>query len=155
MDAIKLAIQKGNKAAMRQLLEELQPYDLGQIFFRLNGVYRRQLLDFLSPEKIAELVEEVEKTEQLEILSALPPEKLSRVLNRVPSDEMADLLEGLEEQKVQTLLKKMEQAEADKVRALLDYPGDTAGGKMTTRSEEHTSELQSRENLVCRLLPEK
>jgi magnesium transporter len=132
MDAIKLAIQKGNKAAMRQLLEELQPYDLGQIFFRLNGVYRRQLLDFLSPEKIAELVEEVEKTEQLEILSALPPEKLSRVLNRVPSDEMADLLEGLEEQKVQTLLKKMEQAEADKVRALLDYPGDTAGGKMTT-----------------------
>src|SRR5690606_40033295 len=25
----------------------------------------------------------------------------------------------------------------------------------TTRSEEHTSELQSRENLVCRLLPEK
>src|SRR5690606_40022425 len=28
-----------------------------------------------------------------------------------------------------------------------------AGG--TPRSEEHTSELQSRENLVCRLLPEK
>src|SRR5215475_14822636 len=30
-------------------------------------------------------------------------------------------------------------------------PGYTAGG----RSEEHTSELQSRENLVCRLLLEK
>src|SRR5690606_39366762 len=27
--------------------------------------------------------------------------------------------------------------------------------KMTRRSEEHTSELQSRENLVCRLLLEK
>src|SRR5436309_6958887 len=27
--------------------------------------------------------------------------------------------------------------------------------KLTTRSEEHTSELQSRENLVCRLLLEK
>src|SRR5690606_41574668 len=26
---------------------------------------------------------------------------------------------------------------------------------MDSRSEEHTSELQSRENLVCRLLPEK
>src|SRR5207302_8976967 len=33
-------------------------------------------------------------------------------------------------------------------------PGDpTVGG--STRSEEHTSELQSRENLVCRLLLEK
>src|SRR5690606_40025605 len=29
------------------------------------------------------------------------------------------------------------------------------GGKYAQRSEEHTSELQSRENLVCRLLLEK
>src|SRR5207302_9978083 len=29
------------------------------------------------------------------------------------------------------------------------------GGTLGTRSEEHTSELQSRENLVCRLLLEK
>src|SRR5690606_41781853 len=29
------------------------------------------------------------------------------------------------------------------------------GGRTTSRSEEHTSELQSRENLVCRLLLEK
>src|SRR5690606_21382778 len=31
----------------------------------------------------------------------------------------------------------------------------TAGAKRGVRSEEHTSELQSRENLVCRLLLEK
>src|SRR5690606_40623288 len=30
-----------------------------------------------------------------------------------------------------------------------------ANGRETNRSEEHTSELQSRENLVCRLLLEK
>src|SRR5207302_10993847 len=30
-----------------------------------------------------------------------------------------------------------------------------AGGALAPRSEEHTSELQSRENLVCRLLLEK
>src|SRR5690606_41472923 len=34
--------------------------------------------------------------------------------------------------------------------------GDQEGmNDMFERSEEHTSELQSRENLVCRLLPEK
>src|SRR5690606_41617380 len=32
---------------------------------------------------------------------------------------------------------------------------DQASAQRLTRSEEHTSELQSRENLVCRLLPEK
>src|SRR5690606_40848516 len=36
-------------------------------------------------------------------------------------------------------------------RAALDFRGI----RVNTRSEEHTSELQSRENLVCRLLLEK
>src|SRR6266511_6333824 len=34
-------------------------------------------------------------------------------------------------------------------------PGGSAGTPPDPRSEEHTSELQSRENLVCRLLLEK
>src|SRR5690606_42042357 len=33
--------------------------------------------------------------------------------------------------------------------------GHVVGGRRAARSEEHTSELQSRENLVCRLLLEK
>src|SRR5690606_39554399 len=33
--------------------------------------------------------------------------------------------------------------------------GQETGGRLRARSEEHTSELQSRENLVCRLLLEK
>src|SRR2546430_12393945 len=33
--------------------------------------------------------------------------------------------------------------------------GDDALGNLTNRSEEHTSELQSQSNLVCRLLLEK
>src|SRR5690606_40065557 len=35
------------------------------------------------------------------------------------------------------------------------YRQETTGGILEWRSEEHTSELQSRENLVCRLLLEK
>src|SRR5690606_39796392 len=34
-------------------------------------------------------------------------------------------------------------------------PADDSPGEHVDRSEEHTSELQSRENLVCRLLLEK
>src|SRR5690606_41596025 len=35
------------------------------------------------------------------------------------------------------------------------YPAEFMAALMTLRSEEHTSELQSRENLVCRLLLDK
>src|SRR5690606_41796769 len=39
--------------------------------------------------------------------------------------------------------------------AIVDLLPDTNDYGRANRSEEHTSELQSRENLVCRLLPEK
>src|SRR5258708_20486090 len=37
----------------------------------------------------------------------------------------------------------------------LEGPGDDPRSRSTTRSEEHTSELQSPDHLVCRLLLEK
>src|SRR5690606_41621954 len=40
-------------------------------------------------------------------------------------------------------------------RGSTDLPRDVRGFAVKFRSEEHTSELQSRENLVCRLLLEK
>src|SRR5690606_39929844 len=40
-------------------------------------------------------------------------------------------------------------------RQIPDHRLDVAGPLLRARSEEHTSELQSRENLVCRLLLEK
>src|SRR5690606_452004 len=39
--------------------------------------------------------------------------------------------------------------------AVREFVGDGVAGLEGVRSEEHTSELQSRENLVCRLLLEK
>src|SRR5690606_3157928 len=47
-----------------------------------------------------------------------------------------------------------QQAAAALEQALARYPNDVALS-IAYRSEEHTSELQSRENLVCRLLLEK
>src|SRR5256886_8463480 len=41
------------------------------------------------------------------------------------------------------------------LRAILEAAGSTLDNVVKTRSEEHTSELQSQSNLVCRLLLEK
>src|SRR5690606_40079888 len=44
---------------------------------------------------------------------------------------------------------------AKKLEVLLAKLGEKTSEQIQKRSEEHTSELQSRENLVCRLLLEK
>src|SRR5690606_41427312 len=45
--------------------------------------------------------------------------------------------------------------DSDQAQDALLCPGHGGRSIVTDRSEEHTSELQSRENLVCRLLLEK
>src|SRR5690606_40238993 len=49
-------------------------------------------------------------------------------------------------------LRALEAVERDPVDAALQVAGDVLPCGLVLRSEEHTSELQSREKLVCRLL---
>lgn len=132
LDPILIALQKRDKKMLRQQIEKLQPYDWGQIFFQLNRVYRRYFIELLSFEDIGELIKELEPTEQQEVLKVLGSEKAVQVLNQMASDDVADLLGELDAERAQSLLKDMERVEADKVRVLLHYPEDTAGGKMTS-----------------------
>ncbi|MCS1350173.1 magnesium transporter [Mechercharimyces sp. CAU 1602] len=129
---IQVYLQKRDLKRLRPLLDELQPYDLAQIFFQLSPQLQRLLLEHLTRDEIGELLEELESPDQQAVLETLGAEKTAQVLNRMSSDEVADLLGELEDSNVQKLLTTMEKGEAEKVRALLDYPEDTAGGKMTT-----------------------
>src|SRR3712207_8395991 len=71
----------------------------------------------------------------------------------------ADLLPGLEpsplqRQRLQHLPPRLDQVEVRRVHRLEDELPPREGQR-EQRSEEHTSELQSRQYLVCRLLLEK
>src|SRR5437660_3551126 len=52
-------------------------------------------------------------------------------------------------------MEAVQRAGAALVAAIADPDAETARGAAAARSEEHTSELQSRGHLVCRLLLEK
>src|SRR5438132_2969182 len=54
-----------------------------------------------------------------------------------------------------TLFRSLVEADGDRAKAALALAGDPALSRTVERSEEHTSELQSHSDLVCRLLLEK
>src|SRR5690606_40696994 len=101
--------------------------------------------------------------------SSLPPRP--RVLHSFPTRRSSDLAENLTDRQLTRLERAIAADERhDEVhvawqcaqelrlayRAVNPSDGRRIAEKLiTSRSEEHTSELQSRENLVCRLLLEK
>lgn len=125
-------LQAQNNQAFREFIGELHSYDLARLFFRLSKINRQRLLTFLEPLEIAMLMEELDLHEQKEIIASLGSQKSAQVLNHMPNDDVADLLSELEETQTTALLGNMRNLEADKVRTLLHYPKDTAGGLMTT-----------------------
>src|SRR5206468_10729760 len=84
----------------------------------------------------------------------------TRHLHSFPTRRSSDLATHAVDQKVDNLATSMKAELATKASAddLTKLNGDVNGVKGdldATRSEEHTSELQSRSDLVCRLLLEK
>src|SRR5690625_5699924 len=87
------------------------------------------------------------------------------VFAKMAVDDAVDVLNEFDKDKVASFLTIMDNEAANEIKHLLHYEEKTAGSIMTTeyvaffqkqkRSEEHTSELQSRGHLVCRLLLEK
>src|SRR5690625_6628911 len=90
--------------------------------------------------------------------------KLAKLLSsgEITSEKLTETyIENIEKSKVnyyETICKKQALAQAqriDRQRKEGKQLGPLAGIPMAVRSEEHTSELQSRGQLVCRLLLEK
>jgi magnesium transporter len=142
IEQITRLLKQRNRIEAKKAISGLHPYDIGRIFFDLQTEDQHRFLDLLEPDEIAGMVEEAEPHQQRKVMLALGPKKAASVLEHMSRDDAADLLGGMERIEALALLRNMESLEADKVRALLHYPEDTAGGLMTdefvTVRDRHT-----------------
>lgn len=130
-EQLRTSLHRKNQAAFRQLVDELQPYDLERIFLQLNQFERRRFLYFLQDEEIATLLEECDRKTQQQIIRNLSLPQAGKILMKMSRDDVVDLLGGMDKAEQANLLAQMEQLEAASVRHLLDYPQESAGGLMT------------------------
>lgn len=135
-------LEKRDPTAIREILDELQPYDLSQFFFLLTEDGRKQLLSYLTISELAHLLEEVDSPEQkTQLVDLIPPEQKSEIFREMSSDDLADFLGEMDQSEAETILTELDQLEAENVRNLLHYPDDTAGGLMTTEYVQINSEI--------------
>lgn len=126
-------LEERKRNEFQQIIEELQPYDMAEVYKNLSARHRSGFLLFLTPRQIAMLVQELDRETQIEILHNLGVEKSSRIMDLMENDDLADLLGTLTVDKTKQFLALMRQDESQTVQSLLRYPPDTAGGIMTNR----------------------
>ena len=118
---------------LQRILDELQPYDMAELFRAMPAKHRAKFLSMLTNEQLALLIQELEDEDQLSILQTIGPERASEILNLMENDDLADLLSALSTEQSASLLSAMQKEESETVRNLMQYPPQTAGGIMTNR----------------------
>ena len=116
----------------QEKISKLPPADIAMILNDLDRATSQTLLEQMDNEVLADALEESPSKTQIEVLSSLDSERAADVLDEMEPDEAADLLADMPEETSNELLLLMEKDEAADVRALLNYPPDSAGGIMTT-----------------------
>jgi CBS domain-containing protein len=84
------------------------------------------------PELEADVFEELDSEHQVEFLRDRSDEEVAAVLAEMGADDAADLITELDQERRLHVLQLLPPAKQAKVRALLGYNSDSAGGLMTT-----------------------
>ncbi len=124
---------KENKQEFEEIVEELQPYDIAQIYDDLPEEHKTRFLLFLNIDLLADVIQELDKDDQIEVLNKIGLEKKGKVLDEMDNDDLASLLEDLAPEKMRALLSGMKKEESKAVQDIMNYPPETAGRIMTNR----------------------
>ncbi len=113
-------------------LARLHPADIADIIEELAPAERDAVFQSLDEEVAAQALEEIDPKLQVSIVNSLDSDRAADIVEEMDPDAAADLLADLSPDRSEEILDEMEPEAAEEVEELLDFPENTAAGRMTT-----------------------
>jgi magnesium transporter len=108
------------------------PADIATVIGKAPAAMRRRLFDLLDDDMKADVLAELESVAGAEMVETLSNAELSEIVEDMAPDDAADVLSELPDARSREVLALLQKEDSDDLRALMEYPEDTAGGIMTT-----------------------
>lgn len=112
-------------------LENLPPFDLAEMLPRFDERDQLSILSHLPHGVAAETLEHLEPPHQYRLLHHLEGDRARQILNEMPGDSVTDLFLAVHPRQAETLLDWLPEGYQAKIRGLMTYPENTAGGLAT------------------------
>ncbi len=116
----------------QERLAKLHPSDIADILEELAPAEREAVFTSLPEETAAETLEEIEPRLKKELLQGMETERAADILEEMDPGAAADVLAELSDEQSEAILDEMEPQERQDVEELLDFPPNSAAGRMTT-----------------------
>ncbi len=112
-------------------IDKIHPADIAEILDQLSVNEGLNLINALDEEAAADTLEETSPERQVSLIEGMNAERAADILEEMSPDDAADLIADLPVDRAEVILDLMEPDESEDIRALLEYPEDSAGGIMT------------------------
>ncbi len=130
LQQIEILLEAGDSETLAQLLNEQRSSDIAEVVELLDNEQRRAVFDVLDKPLSAEVLEKVNEAIRAEIFDLLREEEIKDIFSELDLDDAADLLAELPEEIGQKVIISLTPADAAKIRKLMSYSEDSAGGIM-------------------------
>ncbi|HET9090746.1 MAG TPA: CBS domain-containing protein [Acidimicrobiales bacterium] len=113
-------------------LAKLHPAQIADLVEQASHEEGEEIIEAvgLDRELEADVFEELDTTHQLEFLEGRSDVDAARLLARMEPDNAADLISEIDQERRMPILEKLPESQRTRVRNLLSYNADTAGGLM-------------------------
>jgi magnesium transporter len=127
---VEALLEIGRPQDLNTLLIRHRSSDVAEVVELLDNEQRRIIFDALDKEFLAEILEKVDEATRAELFELLRTEEISSLVSHLDPDDAADLLAELPEEQLAGVLEGIAPEESSKIKDLMKYSEDSAGGIM-------------------------
>ena len=132
LEALRNALHAGTLRQVSRMINSLHPAEIAQLLESLPPAEREVAWDLCDPDDEGEVLLEVNDEVRAKLISGMDAQELVAATEGLEMDDLADLLEDLPEAVTRQVLRSMDQQDRDRLRDVLAFPEDSAGGLMNT-----------------------
>jgi magnesium transporter len=130
--ALRGALREGSWRGAARLVAAMHPAEIASLIESLPPAQREVVWNFVEPEIEGDVLVELNETVRQSLIDGMDADELLAAAENMELDDLADLVGDLPETVSLQLVKSMDQQDRERLKAVLSYEHDTAGGLMNT-----------------------
>lgn len=129
-DTLLELIHTDDPSQIETFLAELKPGEEARAIAQLDKGQQTRLFELLGSQKSAELLVKITGRGEVSVIEQMPLEQTAAIFEEMPSRQQVDILRQLKDKDAAQIIGEFAESRAEKLRELIAYPEDTAGGLM-------------------------
>jgi len=132
LEALRAALDAGTLRPAQRMLTGLHPAEIALLLESVPPRQRELVWNMVDPELEGDVLLELSEGVRHELIEEMETEELVAAAEGMELDDLADLVRELPETVTMQVLRSMDQRDRERLRKVLSYPEDSAGGLMNT-----------------------